>query len=151
VAHQEAWWEGVHVTENEARVILCNQLINNWDTDVGLPAVPYYLDNEAQKPEGLVEYILMRVIHFPGPQQHTLGGTGNRKFRRRGRVQIQVRTDVDIGLQRLDFLGRTARLLFEAKTISGVMLHDGTFVEQGRVGEHYGGEVSVEFSYDEIK
>lgn len=140
------------MTFNEAREILYQHLVSNWSPPS--PAVPYTFDGESFDSTGKAEYIHLSVRQT-GSNQHTLGDTGNRVFRRRGLVFIQVFVQADRGLLRLDELGKTALDLYEGKTISQVALHDGVYRERPETNKSDGtwrrGTVTVPFTFDEIK
>jgi len=141
------------MTASEARVIVYNHFKDNWSPPN--PAVTNYVfDNEAFDPEGISEWLKVSMKGTGGGQE-TLGESGNRVFRRRAVLQIQIYTTVDQGLLRLDALAEAARDLFEAKTISLVMFNNSTYLEDIEEKETKGlwvkGLVQIFFSYDQIK
>lgn len=140
------------MTINEAREIVYQHLADNWSPPS--PAVPYVFDNESYDAIGKADYIRLFVRQV-GRGQHTLGGTGQRVFRSRGFVLIQIFVLADRGLLRLDALGKTALDLYEGKTISQVAFHDGQYRERPSETKSDGtwrrGNVTVAFTYDEIK
>lgn len=133
------------MNENEARAILYQEFRDNWN-----PSIPYTFDNESFDADGVPEWVRLTVRHTPGGQ-HTLGAPGHRRFRRRGLVIVQVFVPVDRGLLRCDELAKAARDIFEGKTLSGVMLHDGNYREVGPDRQWFQGNVTVDFSFDETK
>lgn len=132
---------------NEAREILYAQFNTNWSLT---PPVPFAFDNEAFDSEGLDEFAILRVRQTGGGQ-HTLGESGNRVFRRRGTVSVQLHVAVDSGLQRMDAMAEAVLDILEAKTISQVSLYDGDYRELGPLDGYARGLVSVAFDFDEIK
>lgn len=141
------------LTPNEARTIVYDYFIANWSPPA--PAVDNYcFDDEAFDPEGIQEWLKISMRHTGGGQ-HTLGPIGSREFRRRAVLQFKIYTTVDRGLLRLDALAKTARDLFEGKTISQVMFHDSLYREDIGAEEPKGtwveGLVQVDFTYDETK
>lgn len=140
------------MTINEAREIIYQYLVDNWSPPS--PAVPYVFDNESYDATGKAEYIRL-FVRQSGSGQHSLGETGQRVFRRRGFVLIQIFVLADRGLLRLDALGETALDLYEGKTISEVAFHDGQYRERPEEKKSDGtwrrGNVTVAFTYDEIK
>lgn len=133
------------MTENEARAILYQEFLDNWN-----PLIPHTFDNEGFNADGIPEWVRLTVRHTPGGQ-HTLGALGHRRFRRRGLVIVQVFVPVDRGLLRCDELAAAARDIFEGKTLSGVMLHDGNYREVGPDRQWFQGNITVDFSFDETK
>ncbi len=140
------------MTPNEAREIIYQHLVDNWAPPS--PVVPYVFEGESYDSQGKVEYIEVNVRNTEGGQ-HTLGSPGERVFRRRGLVLIQVFVPADRGLLRLDVLGKAALDLFEGETISQVMFHDGQYRERSEESRSDGtwkrGSVTVSFTYDETK
>lgn len=140
------------MTINEAREIIYQHLVDNWSPPS--PAVPYTFDGESFDSTGKTEYIHVSVRQT-GSAQHSLGGSGNRIFRRRGLVLIQIFVQADRGLLRLDSLGETALDLYEGKTISQVAFHDGNYRERPEENKSDGtwrrGNVTVPFTFDETK
>jgi hypothetical protein len=136
------------MTRNEARSIIHQEFKDNWSVT---PAVPYVFDNEDKDTDGLAEWIHVSVQHFPTGGQITLGALGNRIFRRRAVVRVQVYAAVDRGLLRLDELTTAVRDIFEAKTISQVMFHDSNIIENGREDNWEKGTVNIFFTYDETR
>lgn len=140
------------MTINEAREIIYQYLADNWSPPN--PAVPYVFDNESYDATGKAEYIRLSVRQA-ARSQHTLGETGQRIFRSRGYVLIQIYVQADRGLLRLDALGETALDLYEGKTISEVAFHDGQYRERPDETKSDGtwrrGNVTVAFTYDKIK
>lgn len=140
------------MTANEAGAYLRAAWVSGWVVPGGYtsPEVPYAFDNEAFNSDGLAEWVRLSLIHSPGGQ-HTLGQTGSRIFRRRGRVVADIRTTADRGLRRFNELAAAVLSIFEAKTINQVHLHDGTQRELGPDGKWYRGTVTVFLTYDEDK
>lgn len=140
------------MTINEAREIIYQYLVDSWSPPS--PVVPYTFDEESYDSTGVSEYIRL-FVRNSGRGQHSLGGTGQRVFRSRGYVLIQIFVQADRGLLRLDALGKTALDLFEGKTISQVAFHDGQYRERPDETRSDGtwrrGNVTVAFTYDEIK
>lgn len=137
------------MTFNEAREILYGQFNTSWPSALS-PTIPYSFDNEAFDPEGLSEYVTLRVRQSGGGQ-HTLGAIGGRRFRRRGTVLVQLHVAVDRGLQRMDAMAKAVLDILEAKTISQVSLYDGDYRELGSLDGYARGLVSVAFDFDETK
>ncbi len=136
------------MTQNEAREIIYQAFVDNWDPTA--PKVPFTFANEKFDSSRLPEWVKVLVRHGQGGQW-TLGQTGDRVYRRRGAVIVEVYTAVDRGLLRLDELTVAARDIFEGKNHSQVMFTDGQVFERAPDGQWARGDVSVFFTYDETK
>ncbi len=136
------------MTPSEARTIIHQAFVNNWDPST--PAVPYTFANEEFNSSGLPEWVRVLVRHGIGGQW-TLGQIGDRVYRRRGAVLVEVYSSVDQGLLRMDELTKAALDIFEGANHSQVMFNDGNIFELPPDGSWARGEVSVFFTYDETK
>jgi hypothetical protein len=136
------------MTRNQAREIMYQAFIDGWNPTA--PKVPYTFDNEAFDAKGLPEYVHLFVRHGTGGQW-TLGQKGNRVYRRRGAVVVELYSPVDQGLLRMDELATAARDIFEGENHSQVMFNDGNFLEGKPEGAWARGMVSIFFTYDETK
>ena len=140
------------MTPNEAREIIYQALVDGWSPPN--PVVPYVFDNESYDATEIPEYIRL-YVRQSGGVQHTLGIPGQRIYRRRGFVLVQVFVQSNQGLLRLDVLSKTALDLYEGKTLSQVAFHDGQYREKPEEKQSDGtwlrGMVTVPFTYDETK
>lgn len=136
------------MTQSEARIIIHQAFVDNWSPTA--PAVPYTFPNEDFDAKDLPEWVRVGVRHVTGGQW-TLGPKGDRVYRRRGAVVVEVYSPVDRGLLRLDELMTAARDIYEGENLSQVMFNDGNATELDPDGTWARGIVSVFFTYDETK
>lgn len=137
------------MSPNDAREVIYTAFKAGWEA--AYPTVPYTFPNEAFDSNGKSEWVRISVLHGNEGGQYTLGGIGNRVFRRRGTVIMEIYSAVDRGLLRQDELQKTARDLFEGKTVNGVAFIDGDTFEGGPYLNWWRGSVRVAFDYDEVK
>lgn len=137
------------MTINDAREIVYTAFATYMGTNY--PDIPYTFENEAFDSDEVEEWVRL-VVHQTGGGQHTLGGVGNRVFRRRGIVLAQIYVKVDQGLLRLDELGEAILDLFEGTTQSQVMFHNGQYLGTGSYGgSWFRGTTQVAFTFDKVK
>ncbi len=87
----------------EARDAIYLQFETVWNAQT--PPVPtlFYDDKEFDIPDGDTPWAFLMVRHAFSDQA-TLGEIGNRRFRRKGTVTVQVRTPTGLGLSTNDTL-----------------------------------------------
>lgn len=120
----------------------------NWTSSV------FAFEGEAHSlDEGVVPWALLGVAHEPRGDdgQQTLGRVGSRRYKRQGRLWVQLSVLESGGRQPLDGLGHTARGIFEGVSFSGIRFFDATFRETGKDGKWLQGMLEAEFDYQEIK
>lgn len=135
--------------QNEARESIYKTFSDGWKA--AYPGFPFTFPNEKFDTNGKPEWVRTSVLHRPESGQHTIGSVGNRVFRRRGTVIVEVYSLADRGLARQDELQKTARDLFEGKTINGVCFYDAKNFEGGPYLSWWRGQVQIAFDYDEVK
>ena len=118
----------------------------------GLDAWTFENELGFREPDQDKTWARLVVRTLPGGQE-TLGGTGNRKFRRQALVAVQVFTPLGSGLGAGDDLAQAVRELYEAKSISGLDFTNGTISEitPGQDEKTFQHNIVVSFSYEEIK
>lgn len=132
-------------TINQARETVYDRVRSLWTDSV------FTFDGDAFIPPTDAPWIRVSVRQRGGGQS-TLGGVGNRRFRREASAIGQVFVPVGKGLQENDTLARTFRDLFEGvPRISGLEFNDGVIREVGPVGDEQQHNVEIEFSYQERK
>lgn len=118
------------------------------------PVSQYTFDNEEFDPPQNAAWVRLAVRHNDAGQE-TLGGTGARKFARKGAAFVQVFTPTKSqGTSEADTLIATARAIFEGTRISGTTLYfkDCVVRESGVVDDHWFMVVlEAEFEYNETK
>lgn len=118
----------------------------------GLDAWTFENEEGFREPDQDTAWARVSVRHLDGGQE-TLGGTGNRKFRRNAAVAVQVFTPRGGGLGAGDDLAAEILTLFEAKSISGLDFVNGTISEipPGDDEKTFQHNIVVRFDYEEIK
>lgn len=134
------------VTENEARAAIVNAFETGWAS-----ATLVLHDNApGEPPDGTASWVRVSVRFYDG-EQISLGPTGSRLFRRYGILTIQVFVIVGTSTYTIDGLVRTAKNIFEGKTLSGVTFRNARQVTVGADEKWWQENVVAEFWFDEIK
>lgn len=136
-------------TQNEAREAVYGLFDTDWAS-----RTPYHFDND--KPgfdEQTVDAWARVSMRHNDAGQETLGGSGNRKFARRGSVFVQVFVKTNTGTATMDGHTDAARAIFEGVRIAGTTVRflDVIVRETGPDGKWYQAVVEAQFEYDEIK
>jgi hypothetical protein len=136
-------------SSNEARAAIYTQFLDNW----GATTASYCMDNEDFKPNGRAPWVRLTVMHTGG-NQHTLGAKGQRKFRRNGKLFIQVFVRKGEGLLAADTVLVKAYELFEGVSLAGTTVCF-TDARHREVGEDKNGWFAIlfeaDFAYEETK
>lgn len=123
-----------------------------WDAQT--PPIPALLfdDTKQDLSGGEAPYARITVRHNVF-QQATLGGIGNRRFRRSGIVAVQIFTPAGEGLTDADKFAKVALDTFEGKNTGGdaIEFRNARINEIGQDGPWFQTNVLAEFEYDEIK
>lgn len=138
------------MTPNEAHEALLAQFVTDWTGNVNSASVPYHFEEERVSPETEDEYVVV-TFGEQGRNQHTLGSTGNRRFRSRERVVMQIFVPRNTGTQRGEELSLIARNIFEQRAVGSVDCYDSARRKAGSSGKHSQWIVSVDFSFDETR
>lgn len=110
-----------------------------------------YEDVPAKRANDQDNWSVFRVF-YESSSQASLGGTGNRMFRRRGTIIVSIYTRSGNGLQDAQSLAKTAIDIFEGNATSGgVWFRNAQMQNRGMDGEFYLTQVLVNFEYDEVK
>ena len=135
------------VTLTEAREAIYLRWITLWGT-----TTPFVFTNEKFKAPTDAPWARLTILHEQGGDP-TLGppGSNKRKFRRRGRVLINLFDKVDTGTRSLDLLASQARDIFEGTQFSGLYFVSADVREIGQDGEWQQFIVDAPFDYDETK
>ncbi len=137
------------VTINEAREAIYQRWIDN--TPSGFGANFAFANEKFTAPDD-APWARLTVLHEQGDAP-TFGppGGNKRKFRRRGRVLIQVYDQVDQGTRVLDLLADESRDIFEGTQFSGLYFISADIRESGQDGEWMQLIVDAPFDYFETK
>lgn len=107
--------------ESEANKALLARFIVQWPTKVGgtqaAPTVPYALDN--RKLEVAPPFASVELLNLDGDQE-TMGQPGNRKYLRRGFIDVKLYGPAGAGRGSTDQLAEYVRDIFESQSIGAV-------------------------------
>jgi hypothetical protein len=141
---------------NQARDAAYKRFIAEWP---GLfVAVPYCFDDETLDPpvddatQRPGPWVRCSVRNLAGGQE-SLGSSGNRKYRRRAIVRVEVFTAPGTGQKAPDLMCQGALGMYEGRLLSGCLTYDGRAAEVGLVddGRWKLSTVEAYFDYEEIK
>lgn len=139
-------------TITAGRNAIYKQFTDTWNAQT--PPVPtiFYDDKQFDLPDGDTTWAFVMVRH-DGSEQATLGEVGGRRFRRRGRVVVQVRTPTGLGLSTNDVYSKVALDAFEGVETAPdqVIFRNARLQEEGTDGAWFLTNVISEFEYDEVK
>ena len=120
-----------------------------WDT-TGLIAL--YENIEGEKPPAQVAWARVTIRHGAGRQSSLSGGNGTSRFDRDGILTVQIFIANGQGLSQGYILGKVVTDAFEGKaTASQVWFRNVIVKEIGPSDEWFQFNVTIEFTYDEIK
>lgn len=93
------------------------------------------------------------VRHTTGFQATLSTGSGNRRFRRLGLVNVEIYTPPGSGLTEADKFAKVALDAFEGNStaLDAVVFRNVRVNELGQTGQWYQTNVICEFDYDEVK
>lgn len=117
--------------------------------DIGETRPEIAWDNFQFVPEEVKPFARFVVKHLAGTQE-TLGGVGNRVFRKSGIVFVDLFLPKDTGVSSLDKWSKTARSAFEGVQAGGVWFRDVITLEQDPEEEYIRALTQSDFQYDEI-
>lgn len=132
-------------TLNEAREAVYLRFATQWAA-----TTPFGFDNEELEEPSNAPWARVTVRTLVRGQE-TLGRTGNRRFRSKALVFIQVFTRSNVGMKQGDDLATQAANIFEGISFSGLDFVGATVSEipdSGKWNQHV---VEAPFDYDEIK
>jgi hypothetical protein len=142
-------------TMNEARAAAYDRFTSEWPTLHS--DVPFCFDDETLDPPETTDlrpapWVRCSVRNLAGGQ-NTLGEPGNRKFRRRAMVRVEVYTAPGTGQEDADLMCQSVLGMYEGRSLSGCLAYDGRAAEVGLVDEGRWKLSTAEayFDYEEIK
>lgn len=135
-------------TTPEARQAMYTALINASVID----SANLTFDNEKYDPPDDQAWMRFTVRHTVMGQE-TLGGEGNRKFRRLGIAVTQIFTPIDQGVSEADTLAQLVKNVFEGVRLTGTTVRflDVQIIEVGPENKWYQVNVEANFEYDETR
>lgn len=141
------------MTEVEAVDAIQQRFITAWEAEMPLDDlgnVAYTFEGEGF--EAPANWARVTVLHASA-RQTSAGGTGTRRFERRGNVFVQLFTDVELGRRAASRLADVARTVFEAQRVSvagddePIVLYAGQTREVETEGRWVRTTVSFPFTY----
>lgn len=135
----------------QAEEALAKTFIDAWGSET-----PVYLVNERVDP-AQAPWVRLIFYHYES-EQETLGSVGSRKYKRTGRVTVQIFVPLNLGTKRLAQLAQKAREAYEGKSrlvgpsgTSTVWIQN-VAVDTGVPDNNYHQyRVNADFSYEEIR
>lgn len=133
-------------TINEAREAVYKRWNDLWI------ATSFVFENETERdlPDGSLPWVRVTVRHTSSVQD-TLGPPGARRFRRGASVLVQLYDLANSGMQTLDTLAQSARVIFEGASFSGLDFNNVMTRETGHDGKWSQVVVEAFFDYEEIR
>lgn len=127
-------------------------VLSRWVTSWG--ATTPYVFEEEELPSGVTrgqsDWVRVVVVDRPSAQE-SLGAQGERKYRRRAWVVMQVFTPSNHGVARGVALANQARDVYEGLSLGGLDFVDGQINRIGNVPPEYQVNVVVPFDYQQTK
>jgi hypothetical protein len=133
----------------DAQQSVLTRFLANW---TGTTAARVVFQNEGHESVDLDEaaWVRLSVQEVTGGQQ-TLGPIGDRKYRRRARVDVQVFTPADRGMQPGLALAQQVRSIFEGKTFDGLYFFDCVVADGGKDEKWHQVIATTRFDFWETK
>lgn len=141
-------------TEGAARDAIFDHFNTSWG--ILYPTNPPFIawqDTRLDTPKDNESWVRIRMLHKSG-YQATINTPGNRRFRAKGTVHVEVRTPIGDGLTAADAIVNNVQSIFEGKNVGGtdgVIFREVTPVEQGPDGAWYFTSVLINFEYDRLR
>jgi hypothetical protein len=133
----------------DAQQSVATRFLANW---TGTTAARVVLQNEGHESVDDAEsaWVRLSVQEVTGGQQ-TLGPSGSRKYRRRARVDVQVFTPVDRGMQPGLLLAQQARSIFEGQYFDDLYFFDCEIADGGKDEKWHQVIATTRFDFWETK
>lgn len=133
-------------TPREFRTEMQESFLTYWNASGLDPLPPIVWDNKPFTREG-DEYVSFNIAHATG----TIAALGNEKYRRLGRVVLNIWVPEGDGQQRTDELAEAALGWFETVELAGVRLRETGYNETGSFGGYWQSAIASQFEYDAIR
>ncbi len=134
-------------TVTQAREAIYQRFLDNY---TGVVAGRITFENEEFEEPTSGEWVRL-VVRSLVREQDTLGKSGNRRFRSKASVMVQVYALADSGVQQLDTLAEEAKDIYEGVSFSGLDFLAANINETELDGKWKQYVVDIEFDFDEIK
>ncbi len=133
-------------TLNEARNSVYKRLIDNY---VGVPYENITFDSEDFS-NPVANPWIRAAVRTNVTTQDTIGSIGNRIFRTKATVYIQIFTSINHGTRMGDILAIEASNLYNSVSFDGLNFFSSSIREMGAADKWYMHLVECDFSYDQI-
>lgn len=135
-------------TLTEARTLMLDNFLTKWKVEH--PTVPVTWQNISFDPPDRSSWVRVVMLHTSGGEA-SIGSPGDRVFRRNGLFIAQVFTPSNEGAADGYEFAQTILNIVDGVTIGGIWFRNGTVNEIGASDAFYQINVTVEFTYDEVK
>lgn len=125
------------------------RFLANW-TGTALTQVVFQNEGHESVDDSESAWVRLSVQEVGGGQQ-TLGSVGDRKYRRRARVDVQIFTPADSGARPGKLLAEQARLIFEGQSFDGLDLFDCDISDGGKDEKWHMTVATTRFDFWETK
>lgn len=124
-----------------------------WEAQASPIPLLFYEDINFDSPDAGTAWARIIVRHTTGFQATLSTGSGNRRFRRFGLVNVEIYTSPGSGLTEADKFAKVALDAFEGNStaLDAVVFRNVRVNELGQTGQWYQTNVICEFDYDEVK
>lgn len=144
-----------YATIGAARDAIQDHFNTSWAAAYAPSAAPFvaWMDVNAATPKDDENWIRIKWMHKLGFQA-TINTPGNRRFRARGTLTVEVRSPTGDGLTNSDTMVNNVQAIFEGQNVGGtdgVIFREITPVEVGHDGPWFQVNVVVNFEYDRIR
>lgn len=138
-----------------ARDAIMDHFNTRWAALYAPSAAPYvaWQDVNLDTPLTDVDWVRPIWMHKLG-YQATINTPGNRRFRAKGTLKLEIRTPTGGGLTDSDTMVNNVQAIFEGQNVGGtdgVIFRNVTPVEFGHDGPWFLVNVNVDFEYDRIR
>lgn len=144
-----------YATIGAARDAIQGHFNTRWTAAYAPSAAPFvaWPDVNAATPLDDKNWVRIKWMHKVGFQA-TINTPGNRRFRSKGTLTVEVRSPTGGGLVDSDSMVNNVQAIFEGQNVGGsdgVIFRDVTPVEVGHDGPWFQMNVVVNFEYDRIR
>lgn len=141
-------------TVGAARDAVNGQINTRWQAIYpSNPPLIVWMDTNADTPKDNESWVRIKWVHKSGFQA-TINTPGNRRFRARGTITLEVRSPIGDGLTASDTIVNNVQSIFEGQNVGGtdgVIFREVTPVERGPDGTWFQVDVLVNFEYDRLR
>ncbi len=138
-----------------ARDAIQDHFLTTWTAQYAPNPAPFiaWQDANMPTPKDNEDWVRIKWMHKVGFQA-TINTAGNRRFRARGTLTVEVRSPTGDGLTNSDIMVNNVQAIFEGQNVGGpdgVLFREVTPIERGHDGPWFQTDVVVNFEYDRIR